>query len=125
MNLNNAQRVRLWLAGGAQLAALGSLFAVLVEPYASQYQLADGSTGSMLPGQVITNSSTLGYAVGAFLFQIIAVALAFDALYRIVKPPAPRYYPPSRPVPPPPPPAGWQESQTNPGYYERGPYNPA
>jgi multisubunit Na+/H+ antiporter MnhB subunit len=96
-----AQRVRLGFAAGCQLLALIFLIVVMAEPASTSYVLADGTSGGMMPGQVITNSSLFGFAIFAFLLQVAVVTLVSITLYRFARPAQPRvvYLPQPAPQP--------------------------
>lgn len=84
--LSTAQKVRLWFAAGCQALALLFIILILALPADNTYLLTDGSTGTMVPGQVITDSSLTGDSAALFVFQVAAVVLASITLYRFLKP---------------------------------------
>jgi multisubunit Na+/H+ antiporter MnhB subunit len=81
MKMSTAQKVRLWAAGICQVISLILVFAIIGEPQDHSYiNYTYGTTGTMLPGQVITNSGLWDLASWVVTFQIAALILGLVSL---------------------------------------------
>lgn len=84
--MNAAQKVRLWAMGICQGLAIIFTFLVLGQPASTTVQNFDGSTTTLITGQVVTNQSLFGFAVLALLLQIAVGIMAVFTIYRMFRP---------------------------------------